>query len=158
MKNISVRHYLPSDANSTLEIFLRAIREVASRDYSAPQIRAWARVDDPEAWAVRRGSRPAWIAETAGEAIGFSDLVPNGYLDMMFVLPNFQGLGVASLLLKQVERQAQEFGLLAIHTEASITARPFFQRRGFRVLKRQEVEKRGETLINFLMEKSIFAP
>ncbi|TCM77095.1 putative acetyltransferase [Rhizobium sp. BK068] len=88
------------------------------------------------------------MAELASKPVGFTDLVPDGYLDMMFVHPEYQGLGVASLLLDQVEQKARELGLDRIHTEASITARPFFERRGFRVLKGQQVEKRGETLSN----------
>lgn len=88
--------------------------------------------------------------------IGFTDLVSDGYLDMMFVHPGYQGLGVASLPLDQVEQKARELGLDRIHTEAS-TARPFFERRGFRVLKSQVIEKRGETLSNFSMEKNLVA-
>nr|WP_246620873.1 hypothetical protein [Rhizobium laguerreae] len=37
--------------------------------------------------------------------------------------------------------------------EASQTARPFFERKGFRVITKQIVEKRGQGLENFLMEK-----
>jgi putative acetyltransferase len=155
MERIFIRPYLPSDADATLDIFLRSIREVAAKDYSAAQISAWARVDDRAGWAIRRGSRPAWIAESEAKPVGFTDLVADGYLDMMFVHPEYQGLGVASLLLAQVEQKARGFGLDCIRTEASITARPFFERRGFRVMKSQNVEKRGEILSNFLMEKSI---
>lgn len=88
--------------------------------------------------------------------IGFTDLVSDGYLDMMFVHPGYQGLGVASLPLDQVEQKARELGLDRIHTGAT-TARPFFERRGFRVLKSQVIEKRGETLSNFSMEKNLVA-
>jgi putative acetyltransferase len=155
MQNISVRRYLPSDADATLDIFLRAIREVAAKDYTKAQIDAWARIDDPKGWAARRGSRPAWIAELQSKPIGFTDLVPDGYLDMLFVHPEYQGMGVASALLAQVENKARDLGLHRIHTEASITALPFFERRGFRVVNSQTVEKRGEMLQNFLMEKFI---
>jgi len=74
---------------------------------------------------------------------------------MLFVHPEYRGLGVVSLLLDQVEKAARELGLDRIHTEASLPARPFFERRGFRVLKSHQVEKRGETLSNFLMDKSL---
>ena len=157
MNFISVRPYLPSDADATADIFFRAIREVAARDYSPTQINAWARIDDRAQWAIRRSSRPGWIAELACKPVGFTDLVPNGYLDLMFVHPEYQGLGVASILLARVEQEARELRLDRIHTEASITARPFFERRGFRVLKSQQVEKRGEILSNFLMDKTLVA-
>jgi len=74
---------------------------------------------------------------------------------MMFVHPGWQGLGVASRLLRRVEEAACALGVHRIYTEASITARPFFLRRGFHLLRSQVVEKRGERLDNFLMEKPI---
>jgi len=67
--------------------------------------------------------------------------------------PEFQGLRIASLLLSRVEEQALKLGFKRIYTEASRTARPFFERKDFRVIARQTVEKRGQSLENFLMEK-----
>lgn len=74
---------------------------------------------------------------------------------MMFVHPHYQGLGVASLLLKTLEAAGREQGLLLITTEASLTARPFFEKRGFDVIASQAVQKRGQTLRNFRMEKRL---
>ncbi|WFU04128.1 GNAT family N-acetyltransferase [Rhizobium sp. CB3171] len=150
---LTVRPYVPADADLTIEIFLRAIREVASKDYNQAQIDAWAKVEDRDAWAKRRSSRPAWIVKYGDVSIGFADLVPDGLLDMMFVHPDYQGMGAASLLLTTVEAEARKQGLGRIFTEASLTARAFFERRGFRVLVSQIVEKRGQTLENFRMEK-----
>ena len=152
---LTIRSYVPADADLTIDIFLRAIREVASKDYNQAQVDAWAKVEDREAWAKRRSSRPAWIVQHGSVPIGFADLVPDGYLDMMFVHPDYQGLGAASLLLATVEMEAKRQGLRRIFTEASLTARPFFERRGFSVLTSQIVEKRGQTLENFRMEKSL---
>jgi putative acetyltransferase len=73
----------------------------------------------------------------------------------MFVHPQYQGVGVASLLLRTVEATAQNQGLRCLTTEASLTARPFFERRGFDVVASQEVQKRGQTLRNFLMERRL---
>ncbi|MDC7742191.1 GNAT family N-acetyltransferase [Rhizobium binxianense] len=152
-ERILIRPYAPGDADATIEIFQRAIREVSSKHYLPTQIEAWAQVEDRSLWAERRISRPAWIAEIEGEPVGFSDLTSEGCLDMMFVHPEFQGLGIASRLLSRVEEEALKLGFSQIYTEASRTARPFFERRGFRVVKKQVVEKRGQSLENFLMEK-----
>ncbi|MBB3134902.1 putative acetyltransferase [Rhizobium pisi] len=152
-ERILIRPYAPSDAAATIEIFLRAIREVSSKDYLPAQIEAWAQVEDRSLWAARRISRPAWIAEIEGKPAGFSDLTSDGCLDMMFVHPEFQGLGIASGLLSRVEEEALKLGFSRIYTEASRTARPFFERRGFRLITKQIVEKRGQSLENFLMEK-----
>ncbi|SEI13680.1 Acetyltransferase, GNAT family [Rhizobium tibeticum] len=150
---VTLRRYAPADCDATVEIFLRAIREVASNDYTPAQIEAWAQVDDRQAWAERRSSRPTWIAEAADLPIGFADLESDGHLDMMFVHPGHQGIGAATALLRTIEAEARALGLSRIFTEASLTARPFFQRRGFVVLTCQSVEKRGQALANFRMRK-----
>jgi len=151
---LSIRSYRASDLDAVIDIFLRAIRESAIRDYGQAQIDAWAQADRA-AWSARRLSRPTWIALVGPNPAGFTDLASNGYLDMMFVHPAFQRRGVATALLGTVEAAARAQALPRIFTEASITARPFFDRSGFRVLAAQEVEKRGQTLRNFLMEKPL---
>lgn len=152
---VTVRDYSPADAGATIDIFLQAIREVSSKDYSPAQIDAWAKVDDPKVWAEWRASRRTWMAICETQPVGFTDLKADGCLDMMFVHPAHQGKGVASLLLETVEAAARDQGLKRIFTEASLTARPFFERKGFIVLAAQTVEKRGQTLPNFRMEKSL---
>ncbi|NLS19295.1 GNAT family N-acetyltransferase [Rhizobium sp. P40RR-XXII] len=150
-----VKPYEPGDAQATIDIFLRAIREVASADYSPAQIAAWAKVEDAEVWAQHRASRPTWLAMDGSLPIGFTDLKSDGCLDMMFVSPDYRGKGVASLLLATVERAAREQGVQRIFTEASLTARPFFEHKGFVVVTAQQVEKHGQILSNFLMEKTL---
>jgi putative acetyltransferase len=151
---LAIRPYRPSDLDVVIAIFQGAIREIASRDYAPAQIEAWAQVDRA-GWESRRLSRPTWVAVIGETIVGFSDLEPDGHLDMMFVHPARQGIGVASALLATAEAAARAQGLTAIFTHASITARPFFERRGFRVVAEQSVEKRGQRLTNFRMEKAL---
>lgn len=87
--------------------------------------------------------------------VGFTDLEPDGHLDIMFVHPACQRIGVASLLLAAVEAAAIAQGLLRVFTEASLTARLFFERHNFQVLARQQVTIRGQVLTNFRMQKII---
>lgn len=151
---IGLRRYVTEDLDAVIAVFQRAIREVASRDYDAAQIAAWSQVDR-EAWEPWRLTRPTWVAIDGPSVIGFSDLEPDGHLDMMFVHPDYQGMGVASQLLRQVESAAAAQGLTRIFTEASHTARPFFARRGFLLDAEQVVGKRGERMTNFRMHKLI---
>lgn len=152
--SIQLRRYVTEDLDAVIEVFQRAIREVASRNYNAAQIAAWSQVDR-EAWKPWRLTRPTWVAVDGARVIGFSDLEADGHLDMMFVHPDYQGIGVASQLLRQVEAAALAQGLKRIFTEASHTARPFFARRGFVLDGEQVVGKRGERMTNFRMHKLI---
>ncbi|MGE0500051.1 MAG: GNAT family N-acetyltransferase [Rhizobiaceae bacterium] len=151
---ITIRRYAADDLDAVIGIFQRAIREVAARDYSPDQIAAWSAVERNE-WEQWRLSRPAWIAEIEGRPAGFTDLEDDGHLDMMFVHPDHQGVGVATALLDAVEKHAAALGLAAIYAEASITARPFFVRRGFRIVRQGTVETGGEAFTIFHVEKDV---
>ncbi len=81
--------------------------------------------------------------------IGFGDIDKTGYLDRLFVHSDYQGKGIAATICDQLEQAVQ--GRVVAH--ASITARPFFEKRGYKVLKGQQIERQGIFLTNFVMEK-----
>jgi putative acetyltransferase len=155
---VVIRPYVPDDVDACAALFTRTVRAVASRDYDTDQLRAWAPDEiDRERWAARLGGRPTFVATIGGEMAGFSDLEPDGHIDMLFVHADHQGRGVAAALLAHVEAQAVALRLGRLFTEASITARGFFERQGFRVIAAQDVEVRGQTLRNYRMEKRLAA-
>lgn len=60
---------------------------------------------------------------------------------------------VAEKLTDQAVPETGETCLVTTH--ASITARPFFEKRGYRVIKEQQVERRGQRLTNYVMVKNV---
>lgn len=154
MSSITVRDYQPADAPALLDLFLRSIREIASVHYSPDQVAAWAsaeiRVED---FATRREAKPTFVAMLKNEVAGFSDLEPDGHIDMLFVHPDHARAGVARALIDHVLDRAQSNGLERVFTEASITARPAFESFGFRVDAAQTVTTRGVSLVNFRMSR-----
>jgi putative acetyltransferase len=149
-----VRAYRPEDRDAVINVTVRAIRESAIRDYSPSQIEAWAGGDRIDAWSAV-DDRLIWVAVINELIIGFTDLKPSGHLDRMYVHPEYEGRGVASALLNRLEDVARCQGITRLFTEASITAKPFFERRGFAVLTALVVEFRGEKFTNFQMEKRL---
>lgn len=151
-----IRRYEAADLDAVIGVFLRSVREVASRDYDADQIAAWAQVDR-DVWLRRRLERPTWVALLADVIAGFIDLESSGHIDMLFVDPANPRKGVASALLDTVENAARKQRLALLDTDASITARPFFEKHGFQVVRSQDVALRGQRLTNFRMEKCLTA-
>lgn len=151
-----IRRYEAADLDAVISVFLRSVRGVASRDYDAGQIAAWAQVDR-DVWSRRRLDRPTWVGLIDGVIAGFIDLESSGHIDMLFVDPASQRRGAASALLDAVENAARVQRLAILDTDASITARPFFERHGFQVIRSQDVALRGQWLTNFRMEKQLFA-
>ena len=72
---------------------------------------------------------------------------------MLYVHAAFQRRGIASALPERVEKAARTQGLRQLFTEASITAKSFFERRGFQVIEAQMVSRRGQELTNFRMTR-----
>ena len=149
-----IRDYVPADVDALIDLFRQAVRRTAIRDYSEAQVKAWAPDEvERERWVERRASRPTWVAEIDGRIAGFADLEPDGHVDMMYVHPDFNGRGVANALFARIEAAAAELKLWRLYTEASITAKPFFEKKGFRVISAQTVHVRGQDLVNYRMEK-----
>ena len=104
-----------------------------------------------EAWHASFCGHYALVAEEDGAVIGFGDIDATGYLDRLYVHKGHQGRGVATALCDALEQYAAG---RPVTVHASITARPFFEKRGYRVCRRQQVLRAGVALTNFVMEKS----
>ncbi len=154
--SIHVRPFDSGDIDALIDIFRSSVRLVARRDYTLEQVSAWAPDEiDAAAWESRCAHRETYVAEIDGLPVGFTELEPDGHIDMMYVHPQRQGRGIASALLARVEAVARRQKLTRIFSESSITARPFFLCRGFSVIVSQVVSVRGRELINYRMEKSL---
>ena len=153
---MTIRRYFPEDAPALAALFARTVRAVNAADYSPEQVEAWvAGVHDFVPWRERLGRATTLVAEHAHGVAGFATLESGGYLDLLFVDPAHLRNGVATRLLAALIAHPNSIGLRRIETEASITARPFFERQGFRVVREQEVEQRGVKFRNFLMVREL---
>jgi putative acetyltransferase len=153
---VILRDYAESDGPATLDVFRRAIRVTAARDYTPEQVAAWASDEiDPAGWDARRRASRTRVAEVDGSVAGFTDVDERGYVDMMFVDPAFARRGVASALLEWAESTARELGAVELSTHASLTARPFFEAHGFSVVVEQRPVLRGVALTNFVMRRDL---
>ena len=89
------------------------------------------------------------VAVEDGAITGFGDIDSTGYLDRLFVRKDRQGLGIASALCSRLEE-----GFARVLTRSSITAKPFFLNRGYKVISEMQAVRSGISLTNFLMEKT----
>ena len=129
---MELRAYTVGDAKATLGVFLRAVRETARAHYPPAQIEDWAADHgDLNSWAAARASAHTYLAIIEDQVAGFIDVDDSGYIDMLFVNPDFGRHGVASALLAHVIALGRARGLPALTTFASLTSRPVFGRLGF---------------------------
>ena len=150
-----IREYRPSDAPSLARIFLDAVKRTGLRCYSAAQVAAWAsRAATPEEVDARcMDGRAVYVAEIDGRPEAFIDLQENGHIDMMFCAPDHTGQGLAAQLFVMLEREARRRGLARLHVDASEVAKPFFERRGFTLVRRNDLVIEGVPIHNYHMER-----
>lgn len=152
MTDLHIRRFRDSDAAATARVYFESVHHATRSFYDAAQRQAWApRVPDTEQWRSRIAPQIAFVAEREGAVIGFMTLRTDGHLDLAFVAPAAVGQGVAKALYDAILGEALAAGMARLTTEASLMARPFFERQGWTVLGEEAIERDGVTLTRFRM-------
>ncbi len=148
---MEIRRYTQEDCSEILELFYETVHNVNKRDYSQIQLDAWADGRaDAQAWNLGLLKNTAYVAVENGRIVGFGDITADGFLDRLYVHKDCQRHGIASAICDLLERAVYTQKYV---THASVTARPFFEKRGYQVIRSQEVERKGILLKNYVMEK-----
>jgi putative acetyltransferase len=151
---LAMRPMLPADVPVLAEIFRASIEELASEDYSEAQQEAWLSVaDDEEAFGARLAGELTLVGTYDSAAVGFAALAGNKEIDMLYVHPAAAGQGVAAMLCDALEKLATARDVKELTVDASDTARGFFEKRGFKVQKRNSLLLAGEWVANTTMSK-----
>lgn len=145
-----LRRYQPSDCREMAELFYNTVHTINAKDYTKEQLDVWATGHvDLEKWNQSFQEHFSLVAIENKIIIGFGDIDKTGYLDRLFVHKDYQKKGVATAICDKLEQAVKG----KIITHASITARPFFEKRGYKIIKKQQLKKQGVVLTNFVMKK-----
>jgi putative acetyltransferase len=158
MSVVSLRPFLPADAARCAEIFRASVEELASEDYGADQVEAWAARADDAGFAKRLADQLTLIALFDGAPVGFASLKGADTIDMVYVDPGIARRGVGATLLDALVKLAQAHGAKNLASDVSDTARPLFERLGFKAERRNLVQLDDQWLANTTMVKRFAAP
>lgn len=148
-----LRAYEDGDHEAIAEIYSRAVHEIASKDYSDEQCQAWApRIPAVDHWKSCCERKRPIVAVLDSHVAGFLELDDDGHIDCAYVNPDYQRRRIMTQLVAHAVRICFEQELPRVYVEASICARPLFEKLGFRVVQDNPVEINGVGLQNFLMD------
>lgn len=155
-----IRAALQSDAVELKNLFQNTVLAINRRDYSQAEVEDWASCGDDLSNIEDMIKTHYFIVAVnqQSEIVGFSSITPQGYLHSMFVHKDFQGEGIATMLLNEIEQYAITNGIIRITSEVSLTARPFFEKKGYIVEEEQKRKANKLSLTNFWMAKQTICP
>ena len=152
----ALRPMLPSDGPLLAAIFQASIEELTEEDYDEGQRQAWASAADDDArFAKQLGTCLTLVATIESSPVAFIALKGADHIEMLYVHPALARQGIGNMLFDAIERLARGRGAKKLTVDASDTARPFFEIKGFEPRHRQTVAIGDEWLGNTRMERAI---
>lgn len=150
-----IRKLEEQDIQDMLSLFYSTVLNVNIRDYTREEVEDWASCGDkPERWReLMAGNLFIGAFDGHNCLAGFSSMNKDGHLHSMFVHKDCQGQGVATQLLSEVEQIARQYGVSEITSEVSLTARTFFEKHGYKIVRMQKQRAKKLELTNFVMRK-----
>ena len=149
---MEIRDYRITDADEIADLFHDCVHAIESPVHTPAQLEAWAPTPpDYSTWRKRLAAKKPYLACREGKIIGFIELEDDGHIDCFYTHQDYQRQGVGRALYDHLIEQADARGIVDLHVEASLFARPFFEREGFRLEKENRIERAGEILTNFSM-------
>lgn len=150
------REYKNTDLHAVMDLFYVTVHEVNKNDYSEEQLDAIAPKDaNKYHWEKSLEKNHTIVVEEDDKLIAFGNIGKTGYLDRLYVHPDYLRKGIASKLVEELEEYAKKHGSHVINVTSSITSKAFFESKGYAVIEEQINERRGERLLRYLMEKKI---
>lgn len=146
-----LRNYNSTDCPEMAQLFYDTVHFVNIGDYTQEEVDVWADGNvNLAGWDASLQEHDTVIAVEGTQIVGFGDMDSTGYLDRLYIHKDYQKQGIATAICNQLEQNSDAELFI---THASITAKPFFENRGYIVIKEQQVERKGILLTNYVMEK-----
>ena len=152
-----IRYGQANDLVELQKLFVNTIRTICTADYNKQQIEVWASgIDNKQRWVEIMTKQIVFIAQLADKIVGFATLHNGNYIDLLYVHKEHQRQGIAQLLLDNIETEAIQLKQTILISDVSKTARSFFEKNSFNVVKEQTVNKKGIKLTNYKMTKTLY--
>ena len=132
---LTIRRAVASDIHGACDVVRRSITELCVEDHQddGPTLTAWL-ANKTEANFTRwidSDHLIAFVAEKAGNVVGFSLLDRGGSIALLYVSPDARFQGVSKALLAAMEDAALSAGVRTLTLDSTGTARQFYARSGY---------------------------
>lgn len=153
---IAIRFSKLSDLTEIQHLFVDTISTICKNDYSPVQVKVWiSSIENTQRWTDKLASHYFLIAELDHKIVGFASLEDKDCLDFLYVHKDYQRQGIADQLYAEIEKEAINRKAKILYSNVSVTARNFFEKMGFVMIKTQINTIKNVEIINYKMSKQL---
>jgi GNAT superfamily N-acetyltransferase len=161
-----IQPYRSSYAREVSELFHLCVHSIDHSRYSQAQLAAWSAAPrSAKYWDLRLSRSKAWVmiatdAATSSQiCCGFINIETHfarrGYLDSLYIHPDFQRQGLGERAYLTVEAWAKGQGYSCLSVDASFLSKGLFAKLGFAQVQRSYQQKLGQIIPGFYMTKRV---
>lgn len=151
-----IRKATIDDLNEVLILFTGTVKNTCKEDYNPKKIAAWLKsAENKKRWEDAIVNQYFILAGQDEKLVGFGSLENPNYIDFMYVNHSFLRNGIASIIFQNLMDKALRNNCQFVISDVSITAKPFFESKGFKVVKENRNLAHGVELINYRMKKDL---
>lgn len=129
--SIYTRMFVPGDEYALATLIEQTVLRSNAADYPAEQLNDLVLWHRPQRIAQRAPLVTIVVAATLDGTVVGTLTRHHDRLEAFFVHPDWQGCGVGTLLLDDIEHDAVEHGITMLYLDASVTAEQFYRHRGY---------------------------
>ena len=155
------KHIVDFSASYAIQIsqlYHTAVQSIVHPRYPKLKLNVWSTAPrSAKFWQQQYKRNKAWVMLDNQQVIGFISLETHfkyrGYIDCLYVHPNYQHQGVAGALYKHLQHWAQHQQYPNLTVDASYLSKALFEKMGFTEQHTHYQQKRGQMFTSFYMKK-----
>lgn len=152
---MKVRPFRPDDLDAVHRVIQGTIDAKYPGAYPPRAVAFFKKLHSPDGILKRHDTGSVVVAEAGDLVVGTGSLT-DGEIGGVFVLPEFQGLGIGAQLMSDLEGQARQLGLPRTRLSVSLPSRGFYERLGYGSFVERSLDVGGgESLDYWEAEKSL---
>ncbi|MGK7921229.1 MAG: GNAT family N-acetyltransferase [Trichodesmium sp.] len=150
---VSIRLAKTEDKEEIIDLQTESLRVLCAKDYQAPKIESLVR----EQAKFRFNKEAVFVAIYNEKIVGFSSInVETSEIYGLFISPKFTRQGIGTRLLETLEKIALRKKHKFIYVTSSLTAKIFYSKRGYQVVRASGFYSEQKFWINtVLMQKKL---
>ena len=148
---IKIRRFRVTDAIELARMHRETIRAVNRKDYNKKQIKVWAKAS-AKRWRENSKNSIILIALDKNKLIGFIQL-KDSEVKALYVHKNYIGRNVGKNLFGSLEDIAYKNGIKKLKCMSTVTAKNFYNKRGFKTIRKTKFQIRNQKLPVYEMVK-----